>query len=99
MKNARCLWGAVLLLVLATSCKKKVSSKQCDELLDHYAELVVRERFPDAGPDVVAAERTRERTEAKGDDAFKNCTSEVQLDEHACAMKATSPEALVKCLE
>lgn len=81
------------------SCTKKVSQAQCDELLDRFAGLVVKERMPDAGADTLAAERTRERSEAKSDDAFKNCTSEVQADEHACAMKATSSEALLKCLE
>jgi len=99
MKSALCLWGAVVLVVVSTACKKKVSSKQCEELLDHFSELVVKERFPDAGAEMVAAERTRERAEARGADAFKNCTSEVQADEHACAMKATSSEALIKCLE
>jgi hypothetical protein len=102
----RRLWGANIGLLLAaslalsaTSCRKKVSSKQCDELLERFAELVVKERMPDAGPDVLLAERIRERNEAKSDDAFKNCTSEVQDNEHACAMKATSSEALIKCLE
>jgi hypothetical protein len=80
-------------------CKKKVTQKQCDELIDRFAGLVVKERFPDAGPDEIAKERTRERTEAKGDDAFKNCTSEVQTDEHACAMKAATSEGMIKCLE
>ena len=95
----------VLLLAIAAtagstvSCKKKVSQKQCDELLDRFSELVVKERMPDAGAEALAAERVRERSEAKGDDAFKNCTSEVQVDEHACAMKAASSEALIKCLE
>lgn len=114
MKEARSLWGAKgrrasvtgLLLVAtlamfgsATACRKKVSQKQCDELLDRFAELVVKERMPDAGAEALAAERTRERGEAKSDDAFKNCTSEVQADEHACAMKAQTSEALIKCLE
>jgi hypothetical protein len=114
MKRARSLWGAKgrrasvtgLLLVASLamagsemSCKRKVSQKQCDELLDRFSTLVVKERFPDAGADVLAAEQTRERGEAKSDDAFKNCTSEVQADEHACAMKAATSEALIKCLE
>lgn len=113
MKRVSSLWGAnrrasvtCLLLVVAlaavatmASCKKKVSQKQCDELLDHFSELVVKERLPDAGPEAFAAERTRERGEAKSDDAFKNCTSAVQDNEHACAMNATSSEALIKCLE
>jgi len=94
----------LLVAVLATfgsttSCRKKVSQKQCDELLDRFSEMVVKERMPDAGAETLAAERARERSEAKGDDAFKNCTSEVQVDEHACAMKAASSEALIKCLE
>ena len=114
MKRARSLWGAKgrrigvtgLLLVASLamagsvmSCKRKVSQKQCDELLDRFSTLVVKERFPDAGPDALATEQTRERSEAKSDDAFKNCTSEVQADEHACAMKAATSEALIKCLE
>ena len=98
------LGGALLLVAgiaalgTAASCKKKVSSKQCDELLDRFSELVVKEHFPDAGPEVIATERARERAEAKGDE-LKNCTSEVQPEEHACAMKAASSEALIKCLE
>ncbi len=100
-------WGLTVLLVAAgvlsfgsaVSCRKKVSQKQCDELLDRFSELVVKERMPDAGAEALAAERVRERSEAKSDDAFKNCTSEVQADEHACAMKAASSEALIKCLE
>ena len=96
--------GLLLVAALAAfgtmaSCTRKVSQKQCDELLDRFSELVVKERMPDAGAETLAAERTRERSEAKSDDAFKNCTSEVQADEHACAMKATSSEALIKCLE
>jgi hypothetical protein len=83
----------------STSCKRKVSQTQCDQLLDRFSELVVKERMPDAGADALAAERVRERGEAKNDDAFKNCTSEVQADEHACAMKAVTSEALIKCLE
>jgi hypothetical protein len=83
----------------STACTKKVTARQCDELLDRFAELVVKERFPDAGPAAIAEERARERTEAKADAAFKNCPSEVQVSEHACAMKATSSEALIKCLE
>ncbi len=90
--------GSVLLFAVLTSCKGKVSVRQCDELLDRFAELVVKERFPDAGTDVITAERLRERSEAKGDE-LRNCPSEVQADEHACAMKATSSEALIKCLE
>ena len=88
----------VMLGLVTTACRRKASSKQCDELIDRFAELVVKEHFPDAGAAVINAERQRERAEAQGD-PFKNCTSEVQLAEHACAMKATSSEAMIHCLE
>lgn len=93
---------ATLLLIASLSsaaCKKKVTSKQCDEILERFAELVVKERFPDAGPETIAAERARERQEAKAADELKNCASEVQAEEYACAMKAETSEALIKCLE
>lgn len=90
---------ALLGLALLGGCKKKISQEQCDQLLDHFAELVVKERYPDAGADVVQTERTRERQEAKSANEFKNCTSEVQFPEHECAMKAQSSDALIKCLE
>jgi hypothetical protein len=92
--------GTLVLIVLGgPGCKKKATQPQCDELLDRFAELVVKERFPDAGAAEVEKERARERNEAKADQAFKNCTSEVQAAEHACAMKAATSEALIKCLD
>ncbi len=90
----------VLVSALAMGgCRKKASAAQCSELLDHFAERVVAERFPDASAELVAAERARERAEANGDDAFKNCPSEVQTDEYACAMRAQTPPEIIKCLE
>jgi hypothetical protein len=93
------LLALVLFAGLGSGCRKKATAQQCDQLLDRFAELVVKERLPDAGTDQVSAERLRERSEAKSDDAFKNCPSEVQEGEFRCAMSATSSEALIKCLE
>ncbi len=85
----------VLVLAAGASCKRKASSAQCEELLDRYAQLAVKERGADAGAEALAGERQ----EARGHDAFKNCQSEVQLDEHACAMKATTSAAMLKCVD
>ncbi len=87
-----------LSLALA-ACSKKVSQKQCDELIDHYAGIVVRENNPDASAAVVSAEQERERKEARAEDGFKNCTTEVQPDDFACAMKAKTSEGVLRCLE
>ncbi len=92
--------GALLALsVVLVACSKKVSQKQCDELVDHYAGLVVRENNPDASAAVVTAEQERERKEARAEDGFKNCTTEVQPDDFACAMKAKTSEGVLRCLE
>ena len=80
-------------------CKQKISQAQCEQLVDHFAELVVRERYADAGPEAIAAERVRERQEAKNADEFRNCPSQVQTKEHECAMQAQTSDALIKCLE
>lgn len=100
MKAAPGMRGIVLALAVLSvgACKGKVSQPQCDALIDHFAEVVVKEHFPDAGATTIEAERARERTEAKGD-VLHNCTSEVQPSEHACAMKATTSEGVIKCLE
>lgn len=83
------------LALFPTSCHKKVSNKQCDELLDRFIELVAKEQMPDAS----AEKKALVRSEAKADVAFKNCPSEVQPDEFACAMKAEHSDGLLKCLE
>ncbi len=93
---ARVFVAAVLVVC---GCKKKVTPAQCEAIVERYAELVVKEKMPDASASDIAAERAREKNEAHGDDAFKNCASEVQPSDYDCAMKAATPDALEKCLE
>lgn len=92
---------AVLVLLAGGSvgCHKKASPAECEKMVAKFAELVVTERMQDAGPEIIAAERARELAEAKTDDAFKNCPSEVQTSELGCAMKAESSAAFLRCLE
>jgi hypothetical protein len=97
---AKLLLAAPLALALVSmGCKTKATSSQCDALLDRYAQFVVTEKYPDASSAQIDTERARERTEARGDDAFKNCSSEVSSLELDCAMKAGSADAVLKCLE
>jgi hypothetical protein len=80
-------------------CKKKVTQPQCDEIVDRFAMLVVTEKLKDAAPEQIKAEQARERDEAKSDDDFKNCTSELSTEDYTCAMNAKTSDALMKCLE
>jgi hypothetical protein len=91
-----CAWA---LLLPMSGCKAKASPSECDMLIDRYATLVVTETLPDAGPARIKAEQEREKTEARGDDAFKNCSSEVSRAELDCAMHAKTSGAFEKCLE
>jgi hypothetical protein len=93
--------GAILVLVLAAApaCKKKVTQEDCDRMIDRFATLVVKEQFHDAPPEQIKAEQDRERQEARGDEAFRNCTSEVEAADYACAMKTETSDAFLKCLE
>jgi hypothetical protein len=88
-----------LLIAASTGCKAKASSSQCEELIDRYASLVVTEKFPDASAAQIETERQREKSEARGDDSFKNCPSEVSQAELECAMKAPTADVFEKCLE
>ena len=99
MKRRVLFVGLAVTIGVFPACRRKVSASQCDELLDRYADLLVAERFADAGAAAKTEERARLRDDAKHEDVFKNCTSAVQADEHACAMKVRSADAFLKCLD
>jgi hypothetical protein len=90
---------AALLAASGTGCKAKASASECDQLLERYAQLVVTERYPDASADQIKTFHDQEKREALGDDAFKNCSSEVSKVEFDCAMRAPSADTFEKCLE
>jgi hypothetical protein len=100
--RSRALAAAGVLVVIAPgaeACKPKASGAQCDQLLERYATLRVREKMPDASAAEQHVEEQNEKAEARGDDAFKNCTSEVSQTELDCAMRAPNAAAFEKCLE
>jgi hypothetical protein len=90
---------AAIIASSSFGCRPKVTPVECDTLLDRYARLVVTETYPDASAERVSLEEQRERAEARGDDAFKNCSSEVSRAEFDCAMRAETADTLEKCLE
>jgi hypothetical protein len=91
--------GLTLVLLAGPACKKKVTQQDCDRLIDRFATLVVKERSSNASPEQIKAEQEREREEARGDEAFRNCTSEIEAADYACAMKTETTDAFLKCLE
>jgi hypothetical protein len=90
---------ALFCVLFVPACKAKITPAQCDELISRYATLVVKEKIPDAAPALIEAEQQRERDQAAHEDAFRNCTTEIQPVEHRCAMAAKTADAFEKCLE
>jgi hypothetical protein len=86
-------------LVWLAGCRAKATPSQCDQLLERYAMLVVTEKYKDASAADIQREQQKEKSEARGDDAFKNCSSEVSQPELQCAMSAPTADAFEKCLE
>jgi hypothetical protein len=100
--RARTLAAAALIaspVASAAGCKAKANASECDDLLERYAQLVVTERYPDASAAQIKTFHDQEKREALGDDAFKNCSSEVSQREFGCAMNAPTADAFEKCLE
>jgi hypothetical protein len=99
LKHAALPVAAAIALSVLPGCTRKASPSQCDQLLDRYASLVVTEKFPDASAGQITAAQQDVKTEARGDDSFKNCSSQVSASEFDCAMRAPTPDAFEKCLE
>ncbi len=101
MRTAAGPFAAIAALVCGSSsaCKAKATAAQCDQLLERYAQLVVAEKYQDASAEQIKAEQEREKREARGDDTFKNCSSQVSSAEYECAMHASSADAFEKCVE
>lgn len=91
--------AATLAVVWMAGCKQKVSRAQCDELLDRYAMLVAKEKLPDQPVEAQRAEQERERSEARGVEAFKRCPTEVTEEVYACTKRATTSAGVLQCLE
>jgi hypothetical protein len=98
----RAPFAPAVVLALAVGvpgCREKVTAAQCEALIERYAELVVRDKMPGASDEIIKTEKKLVRDEAKSDEAFHNCTTEVGPKEYACAMGAATPDAVEKCLE
>jgi hypothetical protein len=94
------LLGCVAMAGVLAGCRAKATPSQCDQLLDRYATLVVTEKYgQDASAEQILKLQQYEKSEARSDDAFKNCSSEVSQPEFQCAMSAPTADAFEKCLE
>jgi hypothetical protein len=95
-RRALVLASAVLAGIVG--CQKRLSSLECDRLLDHYVELLVQSDRP--GTSAVELLKLQKETRAKAgrDRAFQSCSSDVSRSQYDCAMSATSADKVEQCV-
>ena len=89
-----------LALVLLASCKPRITQKECDALLDRYAELLVTENAPAATtpPEVFAEAKAQVKEAAQANAVVKSC-DEVRRPAFICAISASTTDEFERCLE
>jgi len=74
----------------------KLTAAQCEELVDRYTEIALRESFPDASAETVASQKSQVRALARTE--LAKCTDEITPKQRGCAMRAESADAFERCL-
>lgn len=91
-------WALLLACSLSFGCGKRLESRECDALLDHYVELLLREDRPKSSAGEVMRVQQDARRHAEQDPAFKECRERVSRRSFDCAMEAQDANRLEQCL-
>jgi hypothetical protein len=95
----------LLLAVLAIACNRKVTRRECSEMLDRYLDMTIAqdpsltnlsETESRAAREVKKAMRRAEPRYAKVE---AQCEAEITSREYRCAMKAPNPDAWEACID
>lgn len=92
------VWG--IALSCSASCAKPLGEQECDKLLEHYTERLLREEQPDVSNVEVGlkqAEAKRLAHEAPRFE-FERCPELVSRQQFECAMTAGNVDGVERCL-
>lgn len=92
----RTAWLGVALLL--GGCGKRLEASECEQLLDHYVELLLRDDRPKSSAGEVLRLQQEARKKAEHDPAFSQCSSRVSRKSFECAMDAQDANRLEQCL-
>jgi len=86
--------------LLAPACSKPLSDSECERLLDHYTEHLLRNEKPDVTFEMIHQKQAEARALAKSDATFEfhSCADDVTRAQYECAIIAPSIDAIEKCL-
>jgi hypothetical protein len=89
-----------LLFVAALSfgCSRPLDADECNQLLDHYTELLVKSTNPTITEEEVLRLQRDARAKAAGDPEFSRCSAKVSRRQWECAMKAPTADDIERCL-
>ena len=91
--------AAITVLASAlAACARGPTPDECNQLLDHYTELLVKQEKRDASEDEVARAQREARAKSATDRSFAQCGNKVSRRQWACAMKAPSVDDVERCL-
>ncbi|HVY31160.1 MAG TPA: hypothetical protein VHB79_31605 [Polyangiaceae bacterium] len=91
-------WSLALCCSLLFGCGKRLEPHECDALLDHYVELLLRDDRPKSSAGEVMRVQQDARRHAEQDPAFKECRERVSRRSFDCAMEAQDANRLEQCL-
>ena len=86
------------LLLLASGCGKRLETSECQQLLDHYVELLLRDDRPKSSAGEILRLQQDARKKAERDPAFRECSARVSRRGFDCAMDAQDANRLEQCL-
>ncbi len=89
---------AAVLLLAGAGCGKRLERNECQQLLDHYVELLLRDDRPKSSAGEVLRLQLDARNKAQHDPAFQECPSRVSRRSFECAMEAQDANRLEQCL-
>ena len=91
-------WALVALALAATGCGKRLETSECQQLLDHYVELLLRDDRPKSSAGEILRLQQEARKKAEHDPAFHECSARVSRRGFDCAMDAQDANRLEQCL-
>jgi len=95
MRKTSWIASVLVTISLAACGGGKLSKDQCQQLVDHGIELMIKKQGADIPPDIL--KQAKEAAKAQLDEALDKCVKEGTKGEFDCGMKASSMEDFMKC--